>query len=77
LASVIINVLAQSRDPALAATTNPRCASACPGAGRRLRPLREAQAGKLMERVLELMRTLKLHGMRSAYDEIMGNGIKR
>lgn len=32
-----------------------------------------------MERtqVLELMSTLKLYGMRSAYDEIMGNGIKR
>ncbi len=32
-----------------------------------------------MERtqVLELMSTLKLFGMRSAYDEVMGNGIKR
>ena len=32
-----------------------------------------------MERtqVLELMSTLKLFGMRSAYDEIMGNAIKR
>ena len=32
-----------------------------------------------MERtqVLELMGTLKLYGMRSAYDEVMGNGIKR
>ena len=32
-----------------------------------------------MERtqVLDLMSTLKLYGMRSAYDEIMGNGIKR
>ncbi len=32
-----------------------------------------------MERtqVLELMSNLKLYGMRSAYDEIMGNGIKR
>lgn len=32
-----------------------------------------------MERtqVLELMSSLKLYGMRSAYDEIMGNGIKR
>lgn len=32
-----------------------------------------------MERtqVLELISTLKLYGMRSAYDEIMGNGIKR
>lgn len=27
--------------------------------------------------VLELMSTLKLYGMRSAYDEVMGNGIKR
>jgi len=32
-----------------------------------------------MERtlVLDLMGTLKLYGMRSAYDEVMGNGIKR
>jgi DNA replication protein DnaC len=32
-----------------------------------------------MERtqVLELMSTLKLYGMRSAYDEVMGNGIRR
>lgn len=32
-----------------------------------------------MERtqVLELMGTLKLYRMRSAYDEVMGNGIKR
>src|SRR6202451_1551245 len=32
-----------------------------------------------MERtqVLELMATLKLHGMRSAYDEVMASGIKR
>lgn len=32
-----------------------------------------------MERtqVLELMSTLKLYGMRSVYDEVMGNGIKR
>ncbi|KEA05556.1 IS21-like element helper ATPase IstB [Rhizobium rhizogenes] len=32
-----------------------------------------------MERtqVFELMSTLKLYGMRSAYDEVMGNGIKR
>ncbi|MBX8827436.1 IS21-like element helper ATPase IstB [Ochrobactrum sp. SFR4] len=32
-----------------------------------------------MERtqVLEFMGTLKLYGMRSAYDEVMGNGIKR
>jgi len=32
-----------------------------------------------MERtqVLKLMSTLKLYGMRSAYDEIMGNGMKR
>jgi hypothetical protein len=31
----------------------------------------------MMERtqVLELMGTLKLYGMRSAYDEVMGNGI--
>ena len=32
-----------------------------------------------MERtqILDLMSTLKLYGMRSAYDEVMGNGIKR
>ena len=27
--------------------------------------------------LLELMGTLELYGMRSAYDEVMGNGIKR
>src|SRR5690606_9665347 len=34
---------------------------------------------RAMERtqVLELMGSLKLYGMRSSYDEIMGNGIKR
>ena len=32
-----------------------------------------------MERtaVLELMATLKLYGMRAAYDEVMASGIKR
>src|SRR6185436_11406569 len=45
----------------------------------RLRSLRHAQEGKLMERnqVLELMGTLKLYGMRGAYDEVMATGIKR
>ena len=38
-----------------------------------------ASGGELMERtqILDLMSTLKLYGMRSAYDEVMGNGIKR
>src|SRR5690606_20729912 len=55
-----------------------RTASA-PRAAGRLRPLRQPQEGKLMERteVLDLMGTLKLYGMRSAYDEIMATAIKR
>ena len=55
-----------------------RAAPATRAAGR-LRPLRQPQEGKLMERtqVLELMGTLKLYGMRSAYDEIMSIAIKR
>lgn len=28
-------------------------------------------------RLFDLMAELKLYGMRSAYDEVMGNGIKR
>src|SRR5690606_1977623 len=45
----------------------------------RLRSLRQPQEGKLMERtqVLDLMGTLKLYGMRGAYDEIMATAIKR
>src|SRR5262249_11016343 len=56
----------------------PRAAAAS-RADRRLRPLRQPAESFLMERteVLELMSTLKLFGMRAAYDEVMANGIKR
>ena len=38
-----------------------------------------AGRAELMERtdILELMSTLKLFGMRAAYDEVMASGIKR
>src|SRR3954468_18527159 len=50
-----------------------------PCADRRLRPLRPAAPGQLMDRsdILELMAKLKLFGMRAAYDEVMATAIKR
>src|SRR6266478_6554237 len=56
-----------------------RGAAPATGADRRLRPLRSPAQGRLMERtdILELMSTLKLYGMRAAYDEVMTTGIKR
>lgn len=80
-APVVINILARRRDPApppflltpaaLRLTHEPvaDCAR-----------LMTASGGQLsMERtqVLDLMSTLKLYGMRGAYDEVMANGIKR
>ena len=78
-ASVIINVLARRRDPAPAIILQTPDALRLP---HELVPTAHGMApqeGKLMERtqVLELMTTLKRYGMRSAYDEVMGNGIKR
>jgi DNA replication protein DnaC len=48
-------------------------------AGRRLQPLRQLKECQLMERseLFDLMGTLKLYGMRSAYDEVMATAIKR
>jgi DNA replication protein DnaC len=48
-------------------------------ADRRLRPLRPAAPGRLMDRgdILKLMAKLKLFGMRAAYDEAMATAIKR
>src|SRR5580765_6537784 len=64
-----------------AAYDNPdtRCAAAATRADRRLRPIRQSAESFLMERteILELMSTLKLFGMRAAYDEVMATGIKR
>src|SRR5439155_445776 len=56
-----------------------RRAGVAPPADRRLRPLRRLAESFVMERtdVLELMATLKLYGMRAAYDEVMTTGIKR
>src|SRR5204862_1065861 len=64
---------ASSDDP------DPRCATAAIPADRRLRPIRPPAESFVMERiaVLELMATLKLYGMRAAYDEVMTTGIKR
>src|SRR5215203_2527721 len=58
---------------------DPGGAAAAPPADRRLRPLRPAAPGRLMDRsdILELMATLKLFGMRAAYDEVMATAIKR
>src|SRR5947209_12844844 len=58
---------------------DPRRAAVATRADRRLRPLRQLAERFVMERtdVLELMATLKLYGMRAAYDEVMTTGIKR
>src|SRR5262249_38059041 len=46
---------------------------------RRSRPIRPSATGALMERhqIIEMMRELKLAGMRGAFDEILANGLKR
>ena len=80
-APVVINILARRREPApppflltpaaLRLTHEPvaDCARLMTASG----------GHPSMERtqVLDLMSTLKLYGMRSAYDEVMANGIKR
>src|SRR5271165_7007875 len=50
-----------------------------PRAGRRLRPIRSTQERLTMERteVLDMMGSLKLYGMRSAYDETLATALKR
>ena len=79
-ADVVLNILSRRRDPGPAATIlTPDALRLRHAADRRLRPLRQPAAGRLMERtdILELMSTLKLFGMRAAYDEVMATGIKR
>src|SRR4051794_7777265 len=58
---------------------HPGCAAPGSRATGGLRPLRQPQESKLMQRteILDLMGTLKLYGMRSAYDEVMATAIKR
>ncbi len=53
--------------------------AAPPRADRRLRPIRSTQERLTMERteVLDMMGSLKLYGMRSAYDETLATAIKR
>ena len=79
-ADVVLNILSRHRDPGPAATILTPDAL-------RLRHLPIADCARydslrrasLMERtdILELMSTLKLYGMRAAYDEVMTTGIKR
>ena len=79
-ADVVLNILARQRDPGPAATIlTPealRLRHAPIADCARYDRLRRAE---LMERtdILELMSTLKLFGMRAAYDEVMATGIKR
>ena len=58
---------AQTRSGAGADDPDPGGAAAAPRSRGRLRPLRQPQEGKLMERgeILDLMGTLKLYGMRA------------
>ena len=79
-ADVVLNILSRHRDPAPAATI------LTPDALRlRHAPIADCarydrlRRASLMERtdILELMSTLKLYGMRAAYDEVMTTGIKR
>src|SRR5204862_822955 len=71
--------VAGSRSRAGGDDPDPRRAAVTTRADRRLRPLRRLAERFVMERtdVLELMATLKLYGMRAAYDEVMTTGIKR
>src|SRR6185312_7277872 len=50
-----------------------------PRAGRRLRPIRSTQERLTMERteVLDMMGSLKLYGMKAAYDETLATALKR
>ena len=58
---------------------DPGCAAAAARACRRLRPIRQAQEGHLMERseILTAMAELKLYGMKAAFDEIITTAVKR
>ena len=79
-ADVILNILARRREPASADHDHdPRGAAAAARAGRRLRPLRQPEEGRLMERPRSstTMGELKLYGMKAAYDEIIATAVKR
>ena len=69
---------AASRPPPVTIIDAGRAAAAA-RAGRRLRPLRQPQEGRVMERseILTTMGELKLYGMKAAFDEIITTAVKR
>ena len=85
-ADVILNILARRRDPAPALTILTAdalklrhapvadCAHST-ASDTRVDLMTAVMADRT--RLFDLMAELKLFGMRSAYDEVMGNGIKR
>ena len=79
-ADVVLNILARQRDPGPAATIlTPEALRLRHAPVANCARYDRLAAGYLMERteILELMSTLKLFGMRAAYDEVMATGIKR
>ncbi len=77
---VIINILARQRDPGTGGDhPHAGCAEASACAARRLRPKRPRHEHMIMERteVLDMMRQLKLFGMKNAYGEILATALKR
>ena len=76
----VLNILARQREPAPPASIpTPEGLPASPPAGGRLSALRPPEGGPAMERheVLAMMTKLKLAGMRTAYDDILADGLKR
>ena len=79
-ADVILNILARRREPAAPDHHHDaRGAAAAARAGRRLRPLRQPEESRVMERseILTAMGELKLYGMKAAFDEIITTAVKR
>ena len=79
-ADVILNILARRREPAAPITiVTPEALRLRARAGRRLRPLRQPQESRVMERseILTAMGELKLYGMKAAFDEIIATAVKR
>ncbi|AGT09457.1 transposase [Paracoccus aminophilus JCM 7686] len=80
-APVVINILARQRDPAppplLLTPTALRLTHEPVADCARLTITSRGQATMERTQILDLMGTLKLYGMRSAYDEVMAAGIKR
>ena len=80
-ADVILNILARRRETRVAVITidDPRRAAAAARARRRLRPLRQPEESRVMERseILATMVDLKLYGMKAAFDEIITTAVKR